>query len=162
MNTFNGGKKAKKICKLEEKIVRLRAKLNELRHKDAKSVVPDYELKNWEGGNTALSALLKDKKDLIVIHNMGRQCPYCTMWADGFNGQLAHLEDRAAFDEAAVRAAAEARAKIQIELEVSHAKMMSQILGLLTADQKAQLAAHHEEMKRMGPPPPPPPAERPF
>jgi Spy/CpxP family protein refolding chaperone len=66
-----------------------------------------------------------------------------------------------AFDEATVRAAAEARAKIQIELEVSHAKMMSQIVGLLTAEQKAQLAAHHEEMKRMGPPPPPP-AERPF
>src|SRR2546423_11627671 len=61
------------------------------------------------------------------------------------------------FDEAVVRAAADARAKIQIELEVSHAKMMSQIVGLLTADQKAQLAAHHEEMKRMGPPPPPQP-----
>ena len=65
-----------------------------------------------------------------------------------------------AFDEAAVRAAAEARAKIQIELEVSHAKMMSQVAGVLTAEQKAQLAAKHEEMKRMGPPPPP--AERPF
>jgi predicted dithiol-disulfide oxidoreductase (DUF899 family) len=97
MNTFNGGKKSKKIGKLEDKIVRLRAKLTELRQKDAKSVVPDYELKNWEGGVTTLSALLKDKKDLIVIHNMGRQCPYCTLWADGFNGQLAHLEDRAAF-----------------------------------------------------------------
>src|SRR5437764_1986165 len=65
-----------------------------------------------------------------------------------------------AFEEAAVRAAAEARAKIHIELEVSHAKMMSQIAGVLTAEQKAQLAARHEEMKRMGPPPPP--AERPF
>jgi len=67
-----------------------------------------------------------------------------------------------AFDEASVRAAAEARARIQVELEVSHAKMMSQIAGVLTAEQKAQLAAKHEEMKRMGPPPPPPPAERPF
>ena len=64
------------------------------------------------------------------------------------------------FDEAAVRSAAEARAKIQVELEVSHAKMMSQIFGLLTAEQKAQLAAHHDQMKRMGPPPPPP--EQPF
>ena len=62
-----------------------------------------------------------------------------------------------AFDEAAVRSAAEARAKIQVELEVSHAKMMSQIAAVLTADQKAQLATKHEEMKRMGPPPPPPP-----
>jgi|SRR5437588_6426050 len=60
------------------------------------------------------------------------------------------------FDEAAVRSAAEARAKIQVELEVSHAKMMSQILAVLTPEQKAQLQAHHDQMKRMGPPPPPP------
>ena len=61
------------------------------------------------------------------------------------------------FDEAAVRSAAEARAKIQVELEVSHAKMMSQVFNVLTAEQKAQLQAHHDQMKRMGPPPPPPP-----
>ncbi|MGZ8846200.1 MAG: Spy/CpxP family protein refolding chaperone [Pyrinomonadaceae bacterium] len=59
------------------------------------------------------------------------------------------------FDEAAFRAAAEARAKIQIELEVAHAKMMSQMVSVLTAEQKAQLAARHEEMRRMGPPQPP-------
>jgi Spy/CpxP family protein refolding chaperone len=47
----------------------------------------------------------------------------------------------ASFDEAAVRAAAEARAKIDVELAVAHAKMMSQIAGVLTTDQKAQLAA---------------------
>ena len=45
------------------------------------------------------------------------------------------------FDEAPVRAAAEARAKIDVELAVAHAKMMSQIAGVLTSDQKAQLAA---------------------
>ena len=60
------------------------------------------------------------------------------------------------FDEAAVRAAAEARAKTQIELEVSHAKMMSQIAAVLTADQKAQLAAKRQQFERQGPPPPPP------
>jgi len=60
------------------------------------------------------------------------------------------------FDEAAVRAAAEARAKIQIELEVSHAKMMSQIAAVLTADQQAQLAAKRQQFERQGPPPPPP------
>lgn len=61
-----------------------------------------------------------------------------------------------AFDEAAVRAGAEARAKIQVELEVSHAKMMSQVASVLTADQKAQLAARHQQFQRQGPPPPPP------
>ena len=60
------------------------------------------------------------------------------------------------FDEAAVRTAAESRAKIQVELEVSHAKMMSQIAGVLTAEQKAQLAAKRQQFERQGPPPPPP------
>jgi len=60
------------------------------------------------------------------------------------------------FDESAVRAAAEARAKIQIELEVSHAKMMSQIAGVLTSEQKTQLAARRQQFERQGPPPPPP------
>jgi Spy/CpxP family protein refolding chaperone len=56
------------------------------------------------------------------------------------------------FDEAAFRAAAEARARIQIELEVLHAKMMSQVASVLTAEQKAQLAERHSQMRRMGPP----------
>lgn len=59
------------------------------------------------------------------------------------------------FNEATFRTAAEARAKVQVELEVAHAKMMSQIAGVLTAEQKAQLAARHQEMRRMGPPPGP-------
>jgi predicted dithiol-disulfide oxidoreductase (DUF899 family) len=35
--------------------------------------------------------------ELIVIHNMGKDCPYCTLWADGFNGIVHHLENRAGF-----------------------------------------------------------------
>ncbi len=50
------------------------------------------------GGTTAtLSELFDGRSDLILIHNMGRSCPYCTLWADEFNGVLAHLENRAAF-----------------------------------------------------------------
>jgi Spy/CpxP family protein refolding chaperone len=56
------------------------------------------------------------------------------------------------FDEAAVRAAAEARSKVQIELEVSRAKMMSQIAGVLTAEQKTQAAAKRQKFERQGPP----------
>jgi hypothetical protein len=36
-------------------------------------------------------------KDLILVHNMGQSCRYCTMWADGFNGIHPHLANRAAF-----------------------------------------------------------------
>lgn len=53
----------------------------------------DYTFQN----NQRLSALFGKKNDLILIHNMGKSCPYCTMWADGFNGLLPHLQNRASF-----------------------------------------------------------------
>ena len=62
----------------------------------------------------------------------------------------------ASFDEAAVRAAAEARANIDVELAVAHAKMMSQIAGVLTTDEKAQLAAKRAQFGQRRPQPPPP------
>lgn len=65
------------------------------------------------------------------------------------------------FDEAAFRSAAEARAKIQIEMEVQHAKMMSQVMNILSAEQKTQLAERHQHMRQMRPPPPPPPPREP-
>ena len=66
------------------------------------------------------------------------------------------------FDEAAVRAAAQARANLHVELEVAHAKFFSQVYALLTAEQKAKLAELHQQMQerhRQGPPPPPPGGE---
>ncbi|HWS99631.1 MAG TPA: Spy/CpxP family protein refolding chaperone [Pyrinomonadaceae bacterium] len=50
-----------------------------------------------------------------------------------------------AFDEAAVRAAAQARANLHVELDVARARMMSQIFDVLTAEQKAQLEAKRQE-----------------
>lgn len=47
----------------------------------------------------------------------------------------------AKFDEAAFRASAEARAKIQVELEVAHARAMAQVASVLTEEQRAELAA---------------------
>ena len=59
--------------------------------------VDDYELLGSENQKINLSKLFGQKNDLVLIHNMGKTCPYCTMWADGFNGLLPHLEDRSAF-----------------------------------------------------------------
>ena len=59
-------------------------------------------------------------------------------------GPFAGLKD-GAFDEAAVRAAAQARANLHVELEVAHAKLMSQVYAVLTAEQKAKVA---EMLKR--------------
>ena len=45
----------------------------------------------------ALSSLVGDQRDLMVVHNMGQSCRYCTMQADGFNGPHPYLANRSAF-----------------------------------------------------------------
>jgi predicted dithiol-disulfide oxidoreductase (DUF899 family) len=57
----------------------------------------DYTFTRSSGEAAGWKDLFGKKKDLIVIHNMGRTCPYCTLWADGFNGVYDHLASRAAF-----------------------------------------------------------------
>ncbi|MGB9179136.1 MAG: Spy/CpxP family protein refolding chaperone [Pyrinomonadaceae bacterium] len=52
------------------------------------------------------------------------------------------------FNESAVRAAAQARANAQVEMEVSHARMMSEMYAVLTPEQKAQLAQQREQWKQ--------------
>lgn len=86
----------KKIRTLEAELVRSSQKLAALKRRQPLEHVADYHLAGPRGP-VKLSALFGRKRDLIVIHNMGRSCRYCTMWADGFNGLLPHLADRAAF-----------------------------------------------------------------
>ena len=71
-------------------------RLKEVRRQVPSEPVQDYQLHGPDGA-ISLSDLFGDKSDLILIHNMGTGCPYCTMWADGFNGVIHHLEDRSAF-----------------------------------------------------------------
>lgn len=78
--------------KVEERINGLIGRLAELRAKAAPVEVKDYTFKTAEG-ETSLSKLFGERTKLLVIHNMGSECPYCTLWADGFNGILPHLKD---------------------------------------------------------------------
>lgn len=59
--------------------------------------VGEYTLANPDGSAVTLRDLFGSKRDLLVVHNMGKACVYCTLWADGLNGYAAHLADRAAF-----------------------------------------------------------------
>jgi Spy/CpxP family protein refolding chaperone len=59
------------------------------------------------------------------------------------------------FDEGAVRSAAQARANIQVELEVAHARAASQVYALLTTEQKAKLAELRQQFEQHMPGPPP-------
>jgi predicted dithiol-disulfide oxidoreductase (DUF899 family) len=59
--------------------------------------VKDFPLYTPKGKKVRLSDLFEGHDELIVIQNMGRSCPYCTLWADGFSGVAKHLENRAGF-----------------------------------------------------------------
>ncbi|MHA1940279.1 MAG: DUF899 family protein [Candidatus Hodarchaeales archaeon] len=62
----------------------------------ASEEIENYVFNTPEGAKS-LSDFFKEKDELILIHNMGKHCPYCTLWGDGFNGVLSHLENRAGF-----------------------------------------------------------------
>jgi len=88
----------REIFGLEQEIIELQSKLDQLRQRTVRGTpVTDYELTAWDGSPTRLSTLFGEKDQLILIHNMGMSCSYCTMWADGFTGLLPYLERVAAF-----------------------------------------------------------------
>ena len=79
------------IAELEREIFDLTAKLNRLRKAAEPKPVPDYRFATLSG-DVSLLDLFADRQHLLAIHNMGQGCRFCTLWADGFNGVLAHLE----------------------------------------------------------------------
>lgn len=87
----------KTISQLEEEVVSAKKRLLEARRNEERREVQDYEFLAWGGTTVLLSELFGPHKDLIVVHNMGESCPYCTLWADGFNGIAGHLARRTAF-----------------------------------------------------------------
>lgn len=85
------------IDQLDYQIQELRGKLAELKRQRPAEPVPDYEFRAADGTPVRLSALFGERDELILVHNMGRECPYCTLWADGLTGFVPHFESRAAF-----------------------------------------------------------------
>jgi len=85
------------VDELEYQLQDIKRKLGELRRQRPREEIRDYQLLDSEGREAPLSSLFGDQSRLILVHNMGRHCAYCTMWADGFTGLLPHLESRAAF-----------------------------------------------------------------
>jgi predicted dithiol-disulfide oxidoreductase (DUF899 family) len=95
-DAMNFRETSERLAAYRRQIADLRSKMREVRAAAEPEEVRDYEFATPQGV-VALSALFGGKTDLIVIHNMGASCPYCTLWADGYNGIYDHLSSRAAF-----------------------------------------------------------------
>lgn len=84
------------IEQIEKQIVELKERLSAARRKAPPERISEYTLRRLDGTAVRLSELFGDKTDLLLVHNMGRSCPYCTLWADGFQSLSEHLQSRAA------------------------------------------------------------------
>lgn len=77
---------------LEAEIMEKALKLAALRAAEPSREVRNYEFETLNG-KARLANLFAGRDTLLMIHNMGQGCRYCTTWADGVNGILRHLED---------------------------------------------------------------------
>ncbi len=81
----------------EKELARCRKTVTDLRRQMQPEEIAEYAFKTPGGKDVSLADLFGDKDDLVVVHNMGKHCPCCTLWADGLNGVYQHLENRAVF-----------------------------------------------------------------
>jgi predicted dithiol-disulfide oxidoreductase (DUF899 family) len=88
---------AKRLGALRKEMTKLRKDMQKVRKAAKPQKVEDYTLARSSGEPVKLSELFGGKPYLFMIHNMGASCPYCTLWADGFNGLNDHLQNSAAF-----------------------------------------------------------------
>ncbi len=84
------------LQKAEKELFELTQKVNQLRRDSKLIKVKNYTFQNTEGEVTLLE-LFRNKDTLFLIHNMGQGCRYCTLWADGLNGFIQHIESQFAF-----------------------------------------------------------------
>lgn len=84
----------KAIALLQEEIEKLQKQISEHREQRALEAFEDYTLKNVDGKEVLLSSLFGDGDELLLIHNMGKQCSYCTMWADALSSSSTIINDR--------------------------------------------------------------------
>jgi predicted dithiol-disulfide oxidoreductase (DUF899 family) len=86
------------LMQMEKDLLQAKQRLTEARKKAAPEPIKDYTLRTVPSGSPVkLSELFAGGNELLVVHNMGKKCPYCTLWADGFSSMYKHLANRCAF-----------------------------------------------------------------
>lgn len=85
------------IQQLYKDIEAKRKEITALRKQWQPELIADYPLLNHTGSETLISELFDQRNELLIIHNMGKSCVYCTLWADVINGMRIPLSDRVPF-----------------------------------------------------------------
>jgi len=88
---------ADRIHEIQMEIMKLKQTLAQEIADRVPEQVEDWALTRLDGSATKLSELFDGKSELLVIHNMGRGCPYCSLWGDAMIGIAKHLGQRCGF-----------------------------------------------------------------
>jgi predicted dithiol-disulfide oxidoreductase (DUF899 family) len=87
----------KKIQDKYNEIAALRKEQIAISKSEGLKEVENYSIRDKEGNTVSLSDIFLHHDELIVIHNMGKSCVYCTLWADGLSSSTPHFLDRCGF-----------------------------------------------------------------
>lgn len=85
------------IHQLQHDVAKAKQKLSDAIAALPADPVEDWRLSRLDGTGVNLSELFGEKTELLVIHNMGRGCPYCSLWGDAMIGIAKHLQQRCSF-----------------------------------------------------------------
>lgn len=83
-----------KIASLQEEIFAKQKELAQLIKSQEPELIKNYAFKDVKNETVQLIDLFEGSDELILIHNMGKSCVYCTMWADTLSGSLEVIKDR--------------------------------------------------------------------
>lgn len=83
-----------RIAELQKEIFEKQKELNKLKLEQDFENIKNYVFKDKNENNKSLKELFGGKDELLVIHNMGKSCVYCTMWADVLSGMYHVIKDR--------------------------------------------------------------------
>lgn len=127
-----------RIHELALQIYQLKQELSKLRHDSEGEVVADAQFMTADG-TVSLSELFGERDRLVLIHNMGHTCNYCTLWADDANHYFTRIEERAAFvlcspDNPAKQAEVAAHRGWKFRMVNDADKDFTRAMGYLTED----------------------------
>ena len=138
------------VVALSKQVYELKQKLAEARKNAAPEPVMNYTFVG-DAGDVKLSEMFGDKTELLLVHNMGKSCNYCTLWADGLVAMYPHLSRRCAFvlvspDEPSVRQAHVAERGWNYPTYTDSEKTFTKDMGFLDDDGNVQpgVSAFHK------------------
>lgn len=124
------------IANLQKEVRKLQKEMLAIRETLAPEEVSNYTFET-KNGEKSLADFFGENYELLVIHNMGKACSYCSLWADGINGFTKQLLSRVPFvvvspDDLATQKAIAEKRNWQFDMASDSKKDFTTAMGFYT------------------------------